>query len=55
MKYEPQMNISDSSRESNVIELKRQAITMILAILEDAQIPELAAGVVASYFASGLH
>jgi len=48
MKYEPQMNISDSSRESNVIELKKQAITMILAILEDAQIPELAAGVVAS-------
>lgn len=48
MKYEPQSSILDSDRELHFIELKRQAITMILALIEDAQIPELANGVICS-------
>jgi hypothetical protein len=48
MKYEPQSCIKDDNREFSFIELKKQAVTMILAILEDAQVPDLASVVISS-------
>ncbi len=48
MKYEPQSSIEDPGREFDFIELKQQATIMILAILEDAQVPELPSYVIAS-------
>jgi hypothetical protein len=48
MKYDPQSSIVDPGRENDFLELKRQSIIMILAILEDAQVSELVTSVIAS-------
>jgi hypothetical protein len=48
MKYEPQISIEDENREIAFTELKKQAVTMILAISEDAQVPDLASVVISS-------
>jgi len=48
MKYEPQSSIDDPGREFDFIDLKQQATVMILAILEDAQVPELASYVIST-------